>query len=43
MTETTAAADQLGQRYPLSFTQEWFIGLDQGDDGGTFGRRFILV
>ena len=43
MTETTAAADQLGQRYPLSFTQEWFIGLDQGDDGGTFGSRFILV
>jgi condensation enzyme len=43
MTETTAAADQVGQRYPLSFTQEWFIGLDQGDDGGTFGRRFILV
>ena len=43
MTGTTPAADQQGQRYPLSFTQEWFIGLDQGDDGGTFGRRFILV
>jgi condensation enzyme len=40
---SSPAADQQGQRYPLSFTQEWFIGLDQGDDGGTFGRRFILV
>jgi condensation enzyme len=43
MTESSPAADQQEQRYPLSFTQEWFIGLDQGDDGGTFGRRFILV
>jgi condensation enzyme len=42
-TESSPAADQQGQRYPLSFTQEWFITLDQGDDGGTFGRRFILV
>jgi condensation enzyme len=37
------APDQESKRYPLSFTQEWFITLDQGDDGGTFGRRFILV
>src|SRR4029077_7995724 len=43
MTESSPAADQQRQRYPLSFTQDWFIGLDQGDDGGTFGRRFILV
>jgi hypothetical protein len=35
MTEST--------RYPLSFTQEWFITLDQGDDGGTFGPRFMTV
>ncbi len=42
MTESSPAADQQGQRYPLSFTQEWFLTLDQGDDGGTFGRRFIL-
>jgi len=34
---------QQGQRYPLSFTQEWFITLDQGDDGGTFGSRFTMV
>ena len=43
MTESSPAADQQGQRYPLSFTQEWFLTLDQGDDGGTFGRRFILA
>jgi hypothetical protein len=43
MTESSPAADQQGQRYPLSFTQEWFLGLDQGDEGGTFGHRFVLV
>jgi len=35
--------NRLEQHYPLSFTQEWFLPLDQGEDGGTFGRRFILV
>jgi condensation enzyme len=43
MTESLPAADRKGQRYPLSLTQEWFLTLDQGDDGGTFGRRFMLV
>jgi condensation enzyme len=43
MTEPSLALDQESKRYPLSFTQEWFVTLDQGDDGGTFGRRFILV
>jgi hypothetical protein len=43
MTESSPAADQHGQRYQLSFTQEWFLSLDQGEDGGTFGPRFILV
>ena len=43
MAESSLATDQQGQRYPLSFTQEWFITLDQGDDGGTFGRRFVIV
>jgi hypothetical protein len=43
MTESSLARDQESKRYPLSFTQEWFVTLDQGDDGGTFGRRFILV
>jgi condensation enzyme len=43
LTESSPAAKQQGQRYPLSFTQEWFITLDQGDDGGTFGSRFTLI
>jgi condensation enzyme len=43
MTESSLALDQEPARYPLSFTQEWFITLDQGDDGGTFGPRFMTV
>ena len=43
MTESSLALDQQSKRYPLSFTQEWFVTLDQGDDAGAFGRRFILV
>jgi condensation enzyme len=43
MTESSLALDQEPTRYPLSFTQEWFITLDAGDDGGTFGPRFMIV
>jgi condensation enzyme len=43
MTEPSLALDQESTRYPLSFTQEWFITLDQGDDGGAFGPRFMTV
>ena len=43
MTESLLAVDQEPARYPLSYTQEWFITLDQGDDGGTFGPRFMTV
>jgi condensation enzyme len=43
MTEPSLALEQESTRYPLSFTQEWFITLDQGDDGGTFGPRFMQV
>jgi hypothetical protein len=43
VTQTPLAPDQQPQRYPLSFTQEWFVTLDQGDEGGAFGRRFMLV
>ena len=43
MTESSLALDQESTRYPLSFTQEWFITLDQGDEGGTFGPRFMIV
>jgi len=49
MTESSLAVDQEtgrdqeSTRYPLSFTQEWFVTLDKGDDGGTFGPRFLMV
>ena len=43
MAEFSLALDQESTQYPLSFTQEWFITLDQGDDGGTFGSRFMIV
>src|ERR1700677_3225382 len=43
MTESSLAADQESDRYPLSFTQEWFVTLDKGEDGGTFGPRFLMV
>ncbi|HLJ99910.1 MAG TPA: condensation domain-containing protein [Streptosporangiaceae bacterium] len=31
------------ERYPLSYSQEWFVTLDKGDDGGAFGPGFLLV
>ena len=43
MTDTSAAHDQGSKRYPLSFTQEWFTTMDQGDEGGPFGLRYVLV
>ncbi|HLX50894.1 MAG TPA: condensation domain-containing protein [Streptosporangiaceae bacterium] len=43
MTESSLALDQESKRYPLSFMQEWFLTLDTGDEGGTFGSTFILV
>jgi hypothetical protein len=43
MTDTSMAVDQESKRYPLSFTQEWFVSFDQGDGGGPFGRRFVIV
>ncbi len=43
MTESSLTLNQESARYPLSFTQEWFITLDQGDDGGSFGPRFLIV
>ncbi|HLK76423.1 MAG TPA: condensation domain-containing protein [Streptosporangiaceae bacterium] len=27
----------------MSFTQDWFVGLDRGDEGGPFGRRYVIV
>lgn len=29
--------------YPLSFTQEWFVVMDSGDDGGPFGCHYLLA
>jgi len=44
MTESSPAADQQEQRYPLSYSQEWFLTMDQGDGGGgTFSSRFTMV
>lgn len=41
MTDSLPAAVQKAQRFPLSLTQEWFLGMDKGDDVGSFGSRFI--
>lgn len=30
-------------RYPLSYSQEWFITLDHGGDNEAFGPRFLLA
>src|SRR5579863_850457 len=30
-------------RYPLSFTQQYFLSLDEGDLKGAFGNRFTIV
>src|SRR5579863_9082690 len=43
MTDTPVALDQEATRYPLSFTQERFVGLDQGDDRGPFGHRYLII
>jgi condensation enzyme len=43
MTESSLAVNLEPARYPLSFTQEWFLTLDQGEEGGTFGPRFMTV
>jgi hypothetical protein len=43
MTDTSLAHGQDSRRYPLSVTQEWFVALDQGDDGVPFGPRYLIV
>ena len=43
MTHTSVAHDQEAKQYPLSFTQEWLLTMDKGDDGGSFGRRYLIV
>jgi condensation enzyme len=43
MTDTSVAREQGSKRYPLSYTQEWFLSMDKGDEAGAFGRRYLLV
>jgi condensation enzyme len=43
MTDTSLAHVRDSQRYPLSVTQERFVTMDKGDDGGPFGRRYLIV
>ena len=43
MTETSVSRDQEAKRYPLSFTQEWFLSMDKGDYNGPFGNRYLIV
>ncbi len=43
MTDASVAHDQEAKRYPLSLTQEWFRTMDQGDDSGPFGSRYLIV
>src|SRR5271170_7384572 len=43
MTESSLALDQEPTRYPLSFAQEWFLTLDHGEEGGSFGPRFMQI
>jgi hypothetical protein len=43
MTDTSVAHDQEANRYPLSFTQEWFLTMDKGDHSGPFGSRYLIV
>jgi condensation enzyme len=41
--DTSVTHDTESKRYPLSFTQEWFLTMDKGDDSGPFGRRYLIV
>jgi hypothetical protein len=43
VTDSLVAHDGEFRRYPLSVTQEWFLTLDIGDDGGPFGCRYVIV
>jgi hypothetical protein len=43
MTDTSVAHGQELNRYPLSFTQEWFLTMDKGDHSGPFGSRYLIV
>jgi condensation enzyme len=41
--QLSSQPDAATGRYPLSFTQEYFVSLDEGDLNGAFGNRFTIV
>src|SRR5271169_6345264 len=43
MTDTPVTHHQESDRYPLSFTQQRFVAMDKGDDGGPFSPRYLIV
>ena len=41
--QPSSQPDATTRRYPLSFTQQYFHSLDEGDLKGAFGNRFTIV
>jgi hypothetical protein len=41
--QLSSQSDAATVRYPLSFTQQYFHSLDEGDANGAFGSRFTIV
>jgi condensation enzyme len=41
--QPSSQPDATTGRYPLSFTQQWFHSLDEGEENGAFGNRFTIV
>jgi len=41
--KSSSEPDARTGRYPLSFTQQFFHSLDEGDENGAFGNRFTIV
>ncbi len=43
MTESSLERDREPKKYPLSYTQEFFVQLDQGEEAGAFGLHFVMA
>jgi hypothetical protein len=41
--QPSSQPDSTRGQYPLSFTQEYFHSLDEGEENGAFGNRFTIV
>jgi condensation enzyme len=41
MADASVTHDREAKRFPLSFTQEWFLTMDKGDDAGPFSSRYL--